>query len=48
MRIVQIGAYMWGAQKIIEEGIHSCALKNGYSSYILYVRGQSDMMGALR
>lgn len=48
MRIIQIGAYMWGAQKIIEEGIHSCAIKKGYSSRILYVRGQSDVSETIR
>ena len=48
MRIVQIGAYMWGAQKIIEEGIHKYATQKGHISYILYVRGQSDIEEAIK
>ncbi len=48
MKVIQIGAYMWGAQKIIEEGIHTCAIEKGYSSRILYVCGRSDMPGVIR
>lgn len=48
MKIIQIGAYMWGAQKVIEEGIHSRAIEKGYSSRILYVCGESDMPETVR
>lgn len=48
MKIVQIGAYMWGAQKIIEEGIHNYAIEKGHGSYILYVRGQSEVTGTIK
>lgn len=43
MRIVQIGGALIGAQKTIEEAIHSCALEQGHNSCILYARGIPSM-----
>lgn len=48
MRIIQIGAYMSGAQKVIEEEIHQYAMNQGHHSRVLYVRGQSDLAGVVR
>ena len=47
MKIIQIGSYMMGAQKTIEEGIHQYAQEAGYSSRVLYVRGKSELSGVI-
>lgn len=42
MRIVQIGGFLVGAQKTIEEGIHRFLIEHGHESYIFYEYGDSD------
>lgn len=43
MRIVQISGALAGAQKIIEEAIHVCALEQGHESCVLYACGTPSM-----
>ena len=47
MKIIQIGSYMMGAQKTIEEGIHRHIVARGHESRILYIRGRSNAVGAI-
>lgn len=42
MKIVQIGGFLFGAQKTIETCIHKALLDLGHSSYIFYEYGESS------
>ena len=47
MKLMQIGGALMGAQKVIEEAIHSYALEHGNDSCILYACGTPSMEGEI-